>query len=241
MDGVAGMKYSVPFTELLGPDVRGFDDSCIVEVDDVDALKLRLEAGAIKLRRGGGTPVVDNVRIRLESLPNINFSICGSRSSFVFGASVKGSYNVTAYGDSTLEVGAHTTSNGSRYFLSNSSVRLGEDCMLSDEVLFQASDQHGIIDIKEHRIINDAHKTIALGNHVWIARSVSVMPGVQIGKGSIVGACSVVTRNLADCTLSVGVPARVVKEGVSWSRHADRIDARSETFLQHLSALSPQP
>jgi maltose O-acetyltransferase len=52
---------------------------------------------------------------------------------------------------------------------------------------------------------------IEIGDGAWLASRVVVLPGVRIGAGSIVAAGSVVTRDVPDHTLVVGVPARVVR------------------------------
>ncbi len=53
---------------------------------------------------------------------------------------------------------------------------------------------------------------IIIKNDVWIGEGVIIMPGVQIGKGSIVGANAVVTKDIPDYCIVAGVPARVIKE-----------------------------
>ena len=52
---------------------------------------------------------------------------------------------------------------------------------------------------------------ITLEDDVWLATGVKVMPGVTIGRGTIVAAGSVVTKNLPCFVLAGGVPARVIK------------------------------
>lgn len=52
---------------------------------------------------------------------------------------------------------------------------------------------------------------IILEDDVWLATGVKVMPGVTIGRGTIVAAGSVVTKNLPSFVLAAGVPARVIK------------------------------
>ncbi|MET0790391.1 MAG: DapH/DapD/GlmU-related protein [Polyangiaceae bacterium] len=53
---------------------------------------------------------------------------------------------------------------------------------------------------------------IEIGNGAWLASNVIVLPGVRIGAGAIVAAGSVVTRDVPDNALVVGVPARVVRD-----------------------------
>ncbi|MCV2483989.1 acetyltransferase [Flavobacterium sp. SH_e] len=55
-------------------------------------------------------------------------------------------------------------------------------------------------------------KPIIIEDNVWLGEFVSVLPGVTIGKGSIVGANSVVSRSLPPNVIAVGTPARVVKK-----------------------------
>jgi hypothetical protein len=53
---------------------------------------------------------------------------------------------------------------------------------------------------------------IDIGDHVWIGMHCCILKGVRIGRGSILAAGSVVTRDLPANCLAAGVPARVVKE-----------------------------
>lgn len=52
---------------------------------------------------------------------------------------------------------------------------------------------------------------VYIGDHVWIGDKVSIMPGVNIGRCSIIGSNSVVTHDIPEFSLAVGVPARVIK------------------------------
>ena len=52
---------------------------------------------------------------------------------------------------------------------------------------------------------------MVLGRNVWLGARVIVLPGVTIGDNTVVGAGSVVARNLPAGVLAAGVPARVVR------------------------------
>jgi len=54
-------------------------------------------------------------------------------------------------------------------------------------------------------------KTVIVGDDVWIATAAFVCPGVSIGKGAVVGACAVVTRDVTAWTVVAGNPARAIK------------------------------
>ena len=52
---------------------------------------------------------------------------------------------------------------------------------------------------------------VYIDDDVWLGRNVIVMPGIRIGKGAIVAAGSVVTKNIDDYTIVGGVPAQLIK------------------------------
>ncbi|MDB5439935.1 MAG: bacterial transferase hexapeptide family protein [Caulobacteraceae bacterium] len=55
-------------------------------------------------------------------------------------------------------------------------------------------------------------KPITIGRNVWLAAGVTVLGGVSIGENSVIGAGSVVTKDVPAGVLAVGSPARVVRE-----------------------------
>ena len=55
-------------------------------------------------------------------------------------------------------------------------------------------------------------KPVIIGDNVWLGEFVSVLPGVTIGKGTIVGANSVVSKSLPDYVIAVGSPAKPIKK-----------------------------
>lgn len=52
---------------------------------------------------------------------------------------------------------------------------------------------------------------VVIGNDVWIGAHVTIMPGVRIGNGVIIGACSVVTKDVPDYVMVAGNPAIIRK------------------------------
>jgi lipopolysaccharide O-acetyltransferase len=55
-------------------------------------------------------------------------------------------------------------------------------------------------------------KKVVIEENVWIGEFVSVLPGVTIGKGSIIGTMSVVTKSIPPYCIAVGAPAKVIKK-----------------------------
>lgn len=52
---------------------------------------------------------------------------------------------------------------------------------------------------------------VQIGDDVWIGSGATILPGVTIGNNSVIGAGSVVTRDIGPNSLAMGVPARVVR------------------------------
>ena len=52
---------------------------------------------------------------------------------------------------------------------------------------------------------------ITVGDNVWIGANVSVLPGVSIGSDTIIGAGSVVNKDIPDGVIAAGVPCRVIR------------------------------
>lgn len=57
-----------------------------------------------------------------------------------------------------------------------------------------------------------SNKRIVIEDNVWIGEFVAVLPGVTIGKGSIIGSNSVVSKSIPPHSIAVGSPARVIKQ-----------------------------
>jgi maltose O-acetyltransferase len=54
-------------------------------------------------------------------------------------------------------------------------------------------------------------KSVTIGDGCWICSRVIILPGVHIGKNSVIGAGSVVTKDIPDYAIAAGNPAKVVR------------------------------
>ncbi len=92
---------------------------------------------------------------------------------------------------------------------SASSITIGDHCMLANYCYLMDADWHDIYDR-----MKPIGKTapIVLENNVWIGDSAIICKGVTIGENSVIGAGSVVTRNIPSNVIAAGNPAQVVRE-----------------------------
>ena len=60
---------------------------------------------------------------------------------------------------------------------------------------------------------------ITIGDNVWIGANVSVLPGVTIGSNTIIGAGSVVNKNIPDGVIAVGNPCKVIRKITEADKH----------------------
>jgi acetyltransferase-like isoleucine patch superfamily enzyme len=61
-------------------------------------------------------------------------------------------------------------------------------------------------------IENTISKEVVIEDDVWLGYNVIVLPGVTIGKGSVIGAGSVVSKDIPPYSIAIGNPARVIKK-----------------------------
>ena len=108
-----------------------------------------------------------------------------------------------------LHIGARTFVNYNLTALDVATITIGEDCQLGPNV--QLLTPTHPIDPGPRRDKLEAAKPITIGNTVWLGGGVIVCPGVTIGDDSVIGAGSVVTRDIPAGVLAVGNPARVLR------------------------------
>jgi acetyltransferase-like isoleucine patch superfamily enzyme len=103
---------------------------------------------------------------------------------------------------------------GSRSFINSGvmidvsvAVSIGKRCLIGDSVVIQDSNYH---EIEEGAGVKA--KPVLIGNNVWIGRNSIILPGVEIGDHSVVGAGSVVTKSVPPRSVVAGNPARIIRE-----------------------------
>jgi galactoside O-acetyltransferase len=95
----------------------------------------------------------------------------------------------------------------------NCPVRIGNDCILGQGCLIIGGGSYDVSDpdtlIRTSIIIDDGG--VLLEDNVWLGARVTVLGGVTVARSSVVAAGAVVTRSLPPYSVSMGVPAKVVR------------------------------
>jgi acetyltransferase-like isoleucine patch superfamily enzyme len=129
---------------------------------------------------------------------------------------VKGDFNIHTGMQVVVDRGA-TLTLGSGYINDNvriscfRSMTMGQDVAISESVVIRDSDNHQL-----EGSPREATAPIVIGDHVWIGMHAIILKGVTIGDGAVVAAGSVVTRDVPPGCLVAGIPAKVLKENVTW-------------------------
>lgn len=88
-------------------------------------------------------------------------------------------------------------------------VTIGNRVAIADRVTLVVSSNANFSRIRN--LIGDVHRPIVIEDDAWLGAGVIVLPSVTIGRGAVVGAGAVVTRDVPSFTVVAGVPARPVK------------------------------
>lgn len=96
--------------------------------------------------------------------------------------------------------------------LISSCVTIGNDVMMGPECMIFTSN-HGVSDINTPmwKQKSTEPKPVVIEDDVWIGARVIILPGVHVGKGSVIGAGSVVTKDVAPYSIVGGNPAKLIK------------------------------
>lgn len=109
-----------------------------------------------------------------------------------------------------VKVGNNTVINHSGVFLDTNEINIGKHALIGPK-----SGLYGAIHPFDAEARNEGiekAKTINIGDGAWLGGKVTVVPGVSIGKHSVIGAGSVVTKDIPDDVVAVGNPCRVIRK-----------------------------
>lgn len=120
--------------------------------------------------------------------------------------------------DKKIFFGDHIQLNDYVHISSLQSVIIGSNTLIASNV-YISDNSHGCYNNKyensspESNPVNRPYivEPVKIGSRVWIGESVMILPGVTIGDGCIIGAHSVVNKDIPENTIAVGSPAIAVK------------------------------
>jgi len=124
-------------------------------------------------------------------------------------------FKIDGKNDPKLQIGHNCQFNDYVHIGCIDSVSIGNEVLIASKV-FITDHNHGdlqsvadfLLAPKNRKL---ASKPVVIEDRVWLGEGVMVLSGVKIGKGSVVGAASVVTKDIPAYSIAVGSPARVVK------------------------------
>lgn len=164
-----------------------------------------------KHSRGAGSII--RRRTRLDVFPYNNF-ILGARS-------VVEDFSVINNGVGDVVIGYNTIIGLSNVLIGP--VSIGNNVMFAQHVVVSGLN-HGYKDIGVPPALQKVEcDLISISDDVWIGANCVITAGVSIGKHSIVGAGSVVTKTIPDYCIAVGNPARIIKKYNFTSKEWERV------------------
>ena len=107
-------------------------------------------------------------------------------------------------------IGNNFTGNFNLTILDIRKVYIGDNVMIGPNTLITTVG-HPLSPKKRRKHMAQASE-VHIGDDVWLGGNVTVLPGVTIGNNVVVGAGAVVTKDIPDNSLALGVPAKVVRE-----------------------------
>ncbi|MEW5861312.1 MAG: acyltransferase [Cyanobacteriota bacterium] len=189
---------------LIQPGVE-FIRACCIEIGD----KSKIYRGTLLQSYG------QDSRIKIEEQVYIGQNVClyaGGENSTISlknrvrldrGVDIKVLDNGYIELEENTYVGPYTC-------LSGEKIKIGKDCLIASHVSIYASN-HNFEDTTRPMISQGYNcKGITIEDDCWLGSKVTVVDGVTIGKGSVIGAGAVVTKDIPPYSVAVGVPAKVV-------------------------------
>lgn len=106
-----------------------------------------------------------------------------------------------------FSLGDHSTINAGCRLDSRGGIRIGENVSISNDCRLLTADH----DPRDREFAGRMGE-IVIEDHVWIGTAAIVLPGVRLGRGCVVGAGAVVTKDVAPFTIVAGNPAKKIGE-----------------------------
>ena len=137
---------------------------------------------------------------------------------------IRGELIIFAFGGEII-IGSNTFIGEGTKIRSAEKIIIGNNVLISHNCNIIDTDSHEIDHLERaegfKKMIRQGHsktkgniktEAIVIKDHAWLSYNVSILKGVTIGEGAIVGAGSVVTKDVSDYTIVAGNPAKLIKK-----------------------------
>lgn len=112
-------------------------------------------------------------------------------------------------GLTNIHVGKNVVINFNCTFVDDGEIFIGDDCMIGPGCNIATSVHPISPQLRRHKL--QYNKPVHIGNNVWFGAGVTVLPGITVGDNAIVGAGSVVTKDVPANAIVAGNPARLIR------------------------------
>lgn len=116
--------------------------------------------------------------------------------------------------DGTITIGAGSGIGANCVLASSSTLEIGENMLMASCVCVLAGGQHAFdrtdLPIVEQGMVSKGG--VNIGKNVWLGTRVTVLDGVRIGDNAVIGACSMVNKDIPDYAIAYGTPAKAVRD-----------------------------
>ena len=108
-----------------------------------------------------------------------------------------------------IQIGAGSFFNHNIYLMDCAEIKIGKKCFIGPNCGFYTAIHPMLTEPRNEGL--EMAKPIELADNIWLGADVTVLPGVKIGEGSVIGAKSLVTKDIPAGVLAFGNPCKVIK------------------------------
>jgi len=153
--------------------------------------------------------------IRYPSIRIEGSGISIGRNSYIGKNAVITTWRTKLYEKPNILVGDGTNIGQNCHITAINRIEIG-NCVLTGKYVTITDNSHGSVTLEEMQFDPNRRALVSKGpvvieDNVWIGDKVTICPNVRIGRGSIIGANTVVTKDIPSYSVVVGNPARVIK------------------------------
>ena len=169
-------------------------------------------SNSAKITKHGITIIGDKIKFKKSKIET-RFSV-GSNARVELGDGVVFGYgsDIEVFDNAHLTFGNHSGSNIGLTIICVDSIIIGDHTIMGRNVTIRDNNGKHYLNRPGYR----DSRPIIIGDKVWLCEQCTIMPGVRIGEGGIVGACTLVTSHVPAHTLVSGNPPQIVDEDILW-------------------------